>query len=130
MICACSSNEPPTPAPSGSARATGPVVRVGDPSLTGTLDKGAVRRAVRRNIEPLTTCYQTALAAKPGLAGMVEVDFTIAVDGTATAAKATGVDDTLAACIAKAIGAIRFPRPAEGLATPVKLPLALRPDPG
>src|SRR5439155_6962635 len=93
---------------------------------TGDLDKAIIRRNIRRNIQKITYCYEKQLVAKPGLAGTVTVQFTIAPAGTVSASAGAGVDTDVAHCVADVIKAIEFPKPPGGAAIQVTYPFTFR----
>ncbi len=58
----------------------------GDPIVLGALDRSVVDAVVKRHLNQIRYCYQRELTRVPGLAGSVTVKFTIAADGTVSAA--------------------------------------------
>ena len=84
---------------------------LGQPTLTGNLDRAIVRRYLKRNIQKLTYCYEKELLVKPGLAGTVTLAFTIAADGTVSHATGSGVDGEVSSCMAGVVADIVFPKP-------------------
>jgi hypothetical protein len=113
-------------APSGK-RSNVPTTSLGSPNAQGDLDKALIRRFVKRNIQKIKYCYERELLAKPGLGGTVQTQFFISPDGTVASASATGVDPTVADCIARVIRAIEFPAPKGGGGVQVNYPFTLRP---
>ncbi len=105
-----------------------PTVRIGQPAVTGDLDKAIIRRYLKRNIQKLTYCYEKELLATPGIQGTVTATFTIALDtGKVTSSNATGVDPNVASCVASVIAAIEFPRPKGTADVDVSYPLTFVP---
>ncbi len=93
------------------ARLAALVMALAAPVTANSLDKEVVRRPIRAATPRIVRCYERQLAATPSLAGTVVVDFTIAVSGRVTAATGTGMDDTVAHCVARVIRTLRFPPP-------------------
>jgi hypothetical protein len=67
------------------------------------------------------TCYETALAKSPSLAGQSTATFVVGADGKVTSATAAGLDTTVDSCVADAIKTMAFPAPSA--ATTVTYPL-------
>ena len=72
------------------------------------------------------TCYETALATQPELAGKVSTQFFIGPNGVVMTSNAAGLDGELAACIAAVIKAVEFPKPRDGGGVHVNVPYILR----
>lgn len=119
------------PAGCGGMRGRGanvPTMRIGQPTVTGDLDKAIIRRYIKRNIQKLTYCYEKQLLVKPAIAGSIRVDFTIAGTGRVTSSEAKGdVDKNVDACFAGVIKAIEFPKPKNGGDVKVSYPFTMRP---
>jgi hypothetical protein len=92
-----------------------PTVSVGQPVANGDLDKAIIRRYIKRNIQKIQYCYEKTLLAKPGLAGTVNIMFTIGAEGLVTATSGKGVDPDVADCVAGVIKDIEFPKPKNGV---------------
>jgi hypothetical protein len=75
--------------------------------IDGDVDRHPVQVALKEL--PLLACYEAALATHPELEGEVDVAFSIAADGSASGVTATGVDDGVDHCIAKAIAGLHVP---------------------
>jgi hypothetical protein len=75
--------------------------------VDGDVDRYPLQTALKGL--PLAACYESALAAHPGLAGRIDVAFAIASDGTASGVTVTGVDDGVDQCMAKAIATLHVP---------------------
>jgi hypothetical protein len=100
-----------------SGEGPGVSVRALTPEVTGSLSRDVVRRVVRRHINQVRYCYEVALRQTPGLEGEVRVSFTIAADGSVSAANVTGNtvgSPDLAACIASRPRTWLFPHPEGG----------------
>jgi hypothetical protein len=93
------------------ARASGPLVALGQPGVQGDLDKAIIRRYIKRNIDKIQHCYEKQLLADPWLAGMVRTQFTIGGDGKVTSSTGAGIAADLASCVAAVIQHIEFPKP-------------------
>ena len=91
----------------------------------GPLDFDVMRRLVRRHHTQLLFCYEHELLAKPDLHGEVIVEISIEGTGSVLAARATGVDDAVSACVARVVHEIQFPREPGG-DTEVELRLSFR----
>jgi tetratricopeptide (TPR) repeat protein len=104
-----------------------PSVAIGQPSVQGELDRAIIRRYIKRNIQKIQYCYEKELLAKPALTGMLTTKFLIAEDGKVPSVEATGVDPTVASCVAAVIKSIEFPRPRTAQVQ-VIYPFAFRPD--
>jgi hypothetical protein len=113
----------------GRTRAV-PTISIGQPAVTGDLDKAIVRRYIKRNIQKLSYCYEKQLLAKPTLAGTVKAEFTIAGTGLVSASTAKGVDKNVETCFAGVIKGIEFPKPKNGKDVKVAYPFTVRPAGG
>ncbi len=118
----------------GGRVATGPTISIGQPTVRptvaggdGELDKAIVRRYIKRNIQKLQYCYEKELLAKPALSGTVATSFTITESGVVGSASASGVDATVASCMAQVIKGIEFPRPKGTGGVAVTYPFTVRP---
>jgi len=100
----------------GSRRHTAavPVLRVGDPTGSGNLDKAIIRRYIKRNLAKISYCYEKQLLAKQGLEGTVSVSFFITPTGVVKSSTGSGMDPTVASCVADVVSSIEFPRPSDG----------------
>jgi hypothetical protein len=114
--------------------AAGPTITVGQPSVKpavaggdGELDKAIVRRYIKRNIQKLQYCYEKELLVKAGLSGTVATSFTITEAGVVGSASGSGVDATVASCMANVIKGIEFPKPKGTGGVAVSYPFTVRP---
>ncbi|MDB4963558.1 MAG: putative signal peptide protein [Myxococcales bacterium] len=105
-----------------------PTVAIGRPSVAGDLHRAVVRRYIKRNIQKIQYCYEKELLAKPSLTGAIATRFVINASGTIAEVTATGVDPTVASCIAGVIRAIEFPRPRSGGTVEVSFPFGFSPS--
>jgi hypothetical protein len=110
-----------------------PTISIGQPNVIATagdgeLDKAIIRRYVKRNIQKLQYCYEKELLAKPALGGgVVKTQFTITESGLVGTASASGVDPTVANCMALVIKGIEFPKPKGTGGVTVTYPFTVRP---
>ncbi|MEN0063780.1 MAG: AgmX/PglI C-terminal domain-containing protein [Myxococcota bacterium] len=104
----------------GFGRTGGPKPRqglgtvAGDPIVIGALDRSLIEDVIKRNLNAIRYCYQRELNKKPGLAGKVVVGFTIAKDGSVSAAriKQSSLEHSpTESCIASRFLRLRFPLP-------------------
>ena len=89
-----------------------------------------VARLALSHSKALKACYERELARQPDLAGRVEVEFTIARDGTvarSAIASSTLRSVAVESCVGKAICGWVFPRPEHDEPVTVTYPLSLRP---
>jgi hypothetical protein len=104
-------------------------VRVGEPTVSGDLDKKVIQRYIRQHIPQFQDCYEMALLMEPRLAGTVSVRFEIDGNGVVSKASATGVKKEVAECVAQQIQQIQFPRPPKGGKVVVSsYPFTFKPD--
>ncbi len=95
---------------------------IGQPTGTGDLDKGIIRRYIKRNVDKIAYCYEKQLLANPGMEGTVTVSFFISPSGTVTSSTGGGFNATVANCVADVIHTIEFPRPQGGGGVTVNYP--------
>ncbi len=103
-----------------------PTVSIGQPNAQGDLDKAIIRRYIKRNISKITYCYEKQLLAKPGLAGTVTAQFFITPNGNVASSSGSGLDPTVANCVADVIKGIEFPKPKGGGGVQVNYPFTFR----
>ncbi len=104
-----------------------PNVAMGQPNAQGDLDKAIIRRYVKRNLQKIQYCYEKQLLVDAKLQGTVMVQFFITPDGNVATANASGVNRTVASCVADVIKAIEFPKPKGGGGVQVNYPFNFRP---
>ncbi|HEY1814538.1 MAG TPA: AgmX/PglI C-terminal domain-containing protein [Kofleriaceae bacterium] len=104
-----------------------PTVSIGQPNAQGDLDKAIIRRYIKRNIQKIQYCYEKELLAKPGLQGTVQTQFFISPNGNVTASNGSGVDPSVASCVADVIHGIEFPKPKGGGGVQVNYPFTFHP---
>ena len=110
-----------------AAHTSVPSISIGQPSVLGDLDKAIIRRYIKRNLQKFQYCYEKQLLDKPGLAGTVQTQFAIGVDGKVTSSTGTGFDATVASCVAAVIQQIEFPKPKTRSVVQVNYPFVFRP---
>lgn len=110
--------------PPGMKRHVAAVPRptIGQPTGTGDLDKGIIRRYIKRNVDKIAYCYEKQLLANPGMEGTVTISFFISPSGSVTSATGGGFNATVANCVADVIHTIEFPRPQGGGGVTVNYP--------
>lgn len=91
-------------------------VRIGSARTKGNLDSSIVTRIVRKNIEQLQDCYESAAAKPPGHAGKMTLEFAIGSSGRPreVSTSNTKLDRTLVDCVTKRAARWRFPAPRGG----------------
>ncbi|MBA2540055.1 MAG: AgmX/PglI C-terminal domain-containing protein [Deltaproteobacteria bacterium] len=100
---------------------------IGQPNAQGDLDKAIIRRYIKRNIQKIQYCYEKELLAKANLTGTVQTQFFIGPDGSVKSASGSGMDPTVANCVASVIKGIEFPKPKGGGGVQVNYPFTFRP---
>ena len=96
------------------------------PGSGGRLSSAEIQRVVRASMSNFRACYERALESAPGLEGKVTIAFTINTKGKVIAAAdrdSTLSDKVVIDCVARAFGALEFPKP-EGGNVDVVYPLA------
>jgi hypothetical protein len=92
-----------------------PIV-VGVGSVSGSLDKDVVKRALRPSFAKLGACYDQLAKKRQLDPGDVHVDFTIEATGVLSHVRANGIDEQLDPCLAGVVGHVTFPKPDDGRA--------------
>ncbi|HEX4423216.1 MAG TPA: AgmX/PglI C-terminal domain-containing protein, partial [Kofleriaceae bacterium] len=84
-----------------------PTVAIGQPIVAaGGLDRSIIRRYIKRNTQKIQYCYERQLFAQPMLAGVLTTQFLIEPTGIVKTVTATGVDPSVASCVADVIKTI------------------------
>ncbi|HEY3802097.1 MAG TPA: AgmX/PglI C-terminal domain-containing protein [Kofleriaceae bacterium] len=84
-------------------------------AVDGKLDRQIARRYLRRVITKLSACYDQTKAHHPELGyGTIKLTFTVDPSGKVSSARARGIDDDVAACVAGVVGALELPKPTDG----------------
>lgn len=102
-----------------------PVILAPTPIVQGSMDRGLVRREVRRNINQIRFCYDQGLARDASLAGRITVEFTIGTTGVVTTASvltSTMGDTQVEQCVVERVRRMRFPAPNGGGTVSVRYP--------
>ncbi len=121
----------PDPKPKRKGLAPRPTPGVGDGD-SALQDQQAIRYRVVSYLYGIRQCYQKELKAKPGLAGLMRVAFTVSKDGRAQDIKvvsSTMRRPSLNTCMATAIKGIYFARPSGGKAVKISYPFEFKPGP-
>jgi TonB family protein len=95
----------------------------------GSIDKEIVRRIIRSHIKEAKDCYEPELEKRPGLAGRIQVQFTIAASGVVIASvlQSSTMDDArVESCIVQAVRGWQFPKPLHGIVI-ISYPFVLTP---
>lgn len=100
------------------------------PAGEGKLPREAIQKVVKANNSGIRLCYERGLAEDSTLKGMVEVGFTVGLDGTVTnttTGQRTDLPDpSVVACVKKVFQRMEFPMP-EGGVVKVSYPIELKP---
>ncbi len=110
-------------------RSKAPRVTGGRARVRGALDKGIIRRIIRRHINEVKYCYQKELQARPDLHGRVVVQFTISPTGQVVSSvvqSSTMGNRQVETCIAMAVRRWLFPKPKGGGIVIVTYPFRMR----
>jgi TonB family protein len=87
------------------------------PPPSAEIEEDNVRFVVQHHLPQVQSCYERALKQDARLEGVIELQFTLQPDGTATSAhsvaNSTG-NDGLATCLSHLVESWQFPRPADG----------------
>jgi metallo-beta-lactamase class B len=102
----------------------------GSTNAGGSLDKEIIRRIIRRHVDEVKACYEPQLALKPGLAGRIMVQFTIAASGQVVSSvlqHSTMANEEVERCTVAAVRSWQFPKPIGGGVVIVSYPFVLSP---
>lgn len=94
-------------------------------SFEGSIDREAVRRAIRAILNEIKNCYERRLQSNSNLSGKVVIRFVIGDQGRvrqASTKSSTLNDPTVESCVAARIRNQRFPDPPEGTVAEVDYP--------
>ncbi len=104
-----------------------PTVAIPMPTqVSDGLDRAIIKRYVKRNLAKIQYCYESQLLAKPNLDGVVTVQFLISGNGTVSSSTGSGMDGTVANCVAGVVKNIAFPAPSNGSSVQVNYPFTFR----
>ena len=87
------------------------------PSVKGGLNPEILRRINRRHANEVKYCYQKELQKKPGLAGAIEVSYTIDARGMVSASSlvsSTMSSPAVERCVVQAVRRWLYPKPGDG----------------
>jgi TonB family protein len=110
-------------------RVRAPRVMAGRAEVRGAMDKGIIRRIIRRHINEVKYCYQKELQANPLLQGRLVIRFTIAATGQVEVSRvrsSTLGNAEVEQCIAMAVRRWLFPKPKDRGAVVVTYPFVLK----
>lgn len=128
--------EPVAATPEAAPKTAAPkqVKQVTDPSTPTaplaavTPDRAGIQAAMRVISPRARACYERALVKKPTLQGTLTMAFVIGANGQVTGVSGSGFPDTaVTECVTRAFQALRFTRPADGAALPVRYPIVFKP---
>lgn len=117
--------------PSSTPPAANVSMRRGVTAVNGKLPPEIVDRVVRQSFGQFRRCYDDKIRPNENLEGRVTVKFVIAQTGAVSTASDGGSDlpdSKVIACVVKAFGALKFPKPDSGIVT-VVYPLVFAPPP-
>jgi hypothetical protein len=94
---------------------------------TGPLDKASIKAVIGVYRHEVRGCYEKRLVEDAKLAGTTTATFTIAPDGTVSAASASGFDAAIDACVAAVFkDMMTFPAPEAGGSVEVSYPFVFK----
>ncbi|MEQ1564537.1 MAG: AgmX/PglI C-terminal domain-containing protein [Myxococcota bacterium] len=102
----------------------------GDPIILGALDRSLIDEVIKRHMNQIRYCYQRELTKAPSLGGKIVIKFTIAKDGTVSAASTKSTTMGNAAvenCIVGRFMRMQFPEPKGGGIVIVSYPFLFSP---
>jgi pSer/pThr/pTyr-binding forkhead associated (FHA) protein len=102
----------------------------GEPIILGALDRSLIDEVIKRNMNQIRYCYQRELTKNPALGGKVVIKFTIAKDGTVSAAStksSTMGNASAESCIVGRFLRMQFPQPKGGGIVIVSYPFIFSP---
>ena len=100
-------------------------------AATGKIDAFVVRQTIRRDLPKINRCYESALRYEPDLAGKVKVRFAIVRKGHVVQVRVlenTTGHAGVERCVARVVGAIRFPSRRSGKALSFTFPFVFAPQ--
>lgn len=100
-------------------------------SAYGRIDAFVVRETIRKDLPKIHRCYESALRYEPELAGKVKVRFAVErkghVGGVKVLENTTG-NQSVERCVARVVGAIRFPSRRTGKRLSFTFPFVFAPQ--
>jgi len=113
------------------AKGEGGIGRVGgDPIVLGSLDRSLIDEVIKRHMNQIRYCYNRELAKNNSLGGKIVIRFTIAKDGSVSAAstKTTTMNNgAVESCIVGRFMRMKFPQPKGGGIVIVSYPFLFSP---
>jgi outer membrane biosynthesis protein TonB len=97
----------------------------------GQLDASVVRQKIRKDLPKINRCYESALRYEPELAGKVKVRFAVVRKGYVKSVQVlenTTGSDNVERCVARVVGAIRFPSRRTGKSLRFTFPFVFAPQ--
>jgi hypothetical protein len=94
-------------------------------SLTGNMDREAIRRVIQEHIREIRSCYERELQRSPDLHGKLVLQWYIEEDGSVSSASPKSDDlkrPEISKCIVSRLSAWRFPNPPRGQIVQVAYP--------
>ncbi|MGD8609276.1 MAG: AgmX/PglI C-terminal domain-containing protein [Myxococcales bacterium] len=98
---------------------------------SGQLDAFVVRKTIRKDLPRINRCYQSALRDEPELAGKVSIRFSVLRKGQVQSVQVlenTTGNSTVEHCVARIVGAIRFPSRRTGKSLRFTFPFVFAPQ--
>ena len=102
-----------------------------DAGSSGQLDAFVVRQTIRKDLPRIHRCYESALRDEPELAGKVSVRFAVLRKGHVQAVQVienTTGNPAVERCVARVVGAIRFPSRRTGKSLRFTFPFVFAPQ--
>ncbi len=102
----------------------------GSPIILGALDRSLIDQVIKRKMSQIRYCYQRELQKNPTLAGKVVIKFTIAKDGSVSAASVKSSDlgnPGAEKCVVDRFYSMQFPEPKGGGIVLVSYPFIFSP---
>ncbi|MEC7987640.1 MAG: AgmX/PglI C-terminal domain-containing protein [Myxococcota bacterium] len=97
---------------------SGEMLRLGNPTVLGGLDKRWIDAVIRKNLPQIRYCYKREQSKNPNIAGKVVVKFVIAKDGSVSKTRirsTTLSSKAVESCILNRIKRFHFPKPSDGI---------------
>ncbi len=94
-------------------------------TITGMMDKEAIRKVVRRNLRQLRTCYERLAQRNSNISGRIDFNWTIISNGRVGEVKVTKTqinDARTLDCMKRRLSSWRFPDPPEGVIGDINYP--------
>ena len=101
----------------GGRREATPVMKAGNPEVTGALDKRVIQKVVQQHRAELRACYEREVARVKGLSGKLDVNWIIAANGSVVSVginESTIRNKNVEDCVTNSIKRWRFPAPKGG----------------